>query len=108
MEPINYARIAMSDIDPEARRIALAWMEGFEDWMKTDIAHKVKLASDIMNYAIAYHNHHTKQTGTNTLVMRSLPDANPHQCALCGWGCTCSDQPCSCCSVNETFKSLDK
>ena len=34
-------------------------------------------------------------------VMRSLPDANPHQCALCGWGCTCSNQPCSCCSGND-------
>jgi hypothetical protein len=35
MEPINYTRIAMDDIHPEARRIALAWMEGWEEWMKS-------------------------------------------------------------------------
>ncbi len=34
-------------------------------------------------------------------VMPSLPDANPHHCPECSWQCTCSDQPCSCCSGNE-------
>lgn len=34
-------------------------------------------------------------------VMPSLPDANPHICPECSWQCTCSDQPCSCCSGNE-------
>lgn len=31
-------------------------------------------------------------------VSVSLPDANPHICPECGWQCTCSDQPCSCCN----------
>ena len=31
-------------------------------------------------------------------VSFSLPDANPHICPECGWQCTCSDQPCSCCN----------
>lgn len=48
---INYPLIPISDITPEARRIAVQWMEGFEEWMKTDVPHKHKLASDIMNYA---------------------------------------------------------
>jgi len=34
-------------------------------------------------------------------VKPSLPDANPHHCPECNWQCTCSDQPCSCCSGNE-------
>ena len=73
MESINYARIAMSDIEPEARRIAVAWVEGFEKNGSLEIEQKVKLASDIMNYAIAYHKHHSKQTETNAVVMPSLP-----------------------------------
>ena len=31
-------------------------------------------------------------------VSVSLPDANPHICPECGWQCSCSDQPCSCCN----------
>lgn len=61
MKPINYTRIAMDDIHPEARRIAISWMEGWEEWMKSDIRHKVKLASDIQNFAIAYHQHELAQ-----------------------------------------------
>lgn len=57
MKPINYTKIAMDNIHPEARRIAVKWMEGWEEWMKSDIRHKVKLASDIQNFAIAYHEH---------------------------------------------------
>ena len=34
-------------------------------------------------------------------VEERLPDANPHICPECSWQCTCSDQPCSCCSGNE-------
>ncbi len=54
LNPINYGRIPMDDIHPEARRIAVAWMEGWEEWMKTSIHEKVKLASDIQNFAIEY------------------------------------------------------
>lgn len=42
----NYKLIPMSDIDPEAKRIAILWHENATDW----IGDKHKLASDIMNY----------------------------------------------------------
>lgn len=61
MAPINYTLIPMDEITPEARRIAVSWMEGFEEWMKSDVKHKQKLASDIMNYAIAYHKEELKK-----------------------------------------------
>lgn len=51
----GYELIPMSDITDEARQIALEWMNGFDEWMKSDIKEKQKLASDIMNY-------HRKQT----------------------------------------------
>ena len=37
----------------------------------------------------------TEQSGV------ALPDAGLHHCPNCGWGCGCSDQPCSCCSGND-------
>lgn len=44
----DYALIPMSEIDEEAREIAVRWMECTD---KTWIGQKHKLASDIMNYA---------------------------------------------------------
>lgn len=68
MEPINYTRMRMDDIHPEARKIAVSWMEGWEEWMKSDIRHKVKLASDIMNFAIAYHKDQSTQLQEGSFV----------------------------------------
>lgn len=34
-------------------------------------------------------------------VSVALPESGLHQCPNCGWGCSCNDQPCSCCSGNE-------
>jgi calcineurin-like phosphoesterase family protein len=50
MKDDNYPIIPMTDIDPEARRLAVEWFESDVkeiDW----IGDKHKLASDIMNYA---------------------------------------------------------
>ncbi len=44
----------MSDIEDEARLIAVRWIEGYEP-MGYDIEQKIKLASDLMNYAKRYH-----------------------------------------------------
>jgi len=46
----DYPELPMSDITDEARELAVRWMEldvSEKDW----IGHKVKLASDFMNYA---------------------------------------------------------
>ena len=43
--------VPMLEITKEARELAVAWMVGYEDWMKSDIREKHKLASDVMNYA---------------------------------------------------------
>jgi hypothetical protein len=43
--------IPLSEIDPEARKIAVAWVEGFEHIGSFELEQKHKLASDIMNYA---------------------------------------------------------
>jgi len=43
----DYPLIPMSEIDDEARLIAVRWHESATDW----IGDKHKLASDIMNYA---------------------------------------------------------
>jgi hypothetical protein len=51
----DYKLIPMSEITDEARELAVTWTEGFEEWMKSDIKEKHKLASDIMNYAKKYH-----------------------------------------------------
>ncbi len=48
---INYKLINLEDIDTEARRIAVAWVENFKPIGGSDIQAKHKLASDIMNYA---------------------------------------------------------
>jgi len=32
------------------------------------------------------------------MIEDELPEANPHECPNCNWQCTCSNQPCSCCS----------
>jgi hypothetical protein len=54
----DYPLIPMSLITDEAREIAVRWMECRDrDW----IGQKHKLASDIMNYAIHYHQE-AKQT----------------------------------------------
>jgi hypothetical protein len=76
MKPINYTRIAMDDIHPEARRIAISWMEGWEEWMKSDIRHKVKLASDIQNFAIAYHQHELAQLQQHSVMQAEGSDVS--------------------------------
>ena len=53
----HYELIPMAEITPEARHIAVKWMECDD---KNWIGHKHKLASDIMNYAIKYHNEQLK------------------------------------------------
>lgn len=45
----DYTLIPMSDIDPEAREIAVKWCEAFIPGFALEQKHK--LASDIMNYA---------------------------------------------------------
>lgn len=47
----DYTLIPLFEIEDEARKIAVAWCEGFEEWMNNDLPSKHKLASDIMNYA---------------------------------------------------------
>lgn len=46
----DYPLIPMSSIDPEARMLAVAWVDGYER-QGMDIPGKQKLASDIMNYS---------------------------------------------------------
>lgn len=43
----DYIPIPMSDIRPEVKAISIAWHESATNW----IGDKVKLASDIQNYA---------------------------------------------------------
>lgn len=64
MKEIKYTTLAMADIHPEARNIAVAWIENYKPYQAAmpEIAQKVKLASDIMNFAIAYHQHQMKQS----------------------------------------------
>jgi len=50
MKSKDYKLIPMSEIEEEARRIAILWHENATDW----IGDKHKLASDIMNYADSY------------------------------------------------------
>lgn len=47
----TYNLINLMQIDPEAREIAVKWVENFEPDGGIDLANKHKLASDIMNYA---------------------------------------------------------
>jgi hypothetical protein len=99
MEPINYTRIAMDDIHPEARRIAIAWMEGWEEWMKSDIRHKVKLASDIQNFAIAYHQHELAQLQQHS-VMQAEGSDGAQGAAVASEG----EEKCVCGGFDEGYK----
>ena len=45
----DYPLIPMAKITPEARLLAVAWVDGYEK-QGMDIPGKQKLASDIMNY----------------------------------------------------------
>jgi hypothetical protein len=47
----EYELIPMSEITPEARKIAVAWIENYTPYVSLEIAQKHKLASDIQNYA---------------------------------------------------------
>ena len=50
---LEYKLIPLSDIDEEAKQIAIAWVENWKGPNSTvmpDIAQKQKLASDIINY----------------------------------------------------------
>lgn len=49
--PNDYKLVPLNEITDEARILAVTWIEGYEEWMRSDIPHKHKLASDIMNYA---------------------------------------------------------
>src|SRR5262245_19945284 len=51
---IDYTRLNMNDIHPEARKIAVSWIENYEKIGVIELEQKVKLASDIMNFAKAY------------------------------------------------------
>ena len=55
MSNINegYKLIPLDEITPEAREIAVRWVEGYES-CGFDLPGKHKLASDIMNYAKQY------------------------------------------------------
>lgn len=46
----DYPLIPMSEITPEARMLAVAWVDGYER-QGMDLPGKQKLASDIINYA---------------------------------------------------------
>lgn len=50
----DYKLIPMTEITDEAREIAVRWVENYKP-MGFDLPGKHKLASDIMNYAIRYH-----------------------------------------------------
>jgi len=60
MKPVedDYPLIPINEITDEARKLAVTWME-CED--KNWIRQKHKLASDIMNYALRYHESQTKK-----------------------------------------------
>lgn len=47
----NYLPIPLSEIDQEARLIAVAWIEGYEKIGSIELEQKHKLASDFMNYS---------------------------------------------------------
>lgn len=53
----KYNLLPLDEIDSEARRIAIAWIEGYKPYnsIMPEIAQKQKLASDIMNFAMSYH-----------------------------------------------------
>jgi hypothetical protein len=67
MKTPEYELIPMSEIDAEARAIAVAWVEKYGT-MGVDIANKHKLASDIMNY----HRSKAAQTETGKTAMEQL------------------------------------
>jgi hypothetical protein len=52
----DYKLIGLSDIDPEARKIAVLWVEEYVKDEGFALSTKHKLASDIMNYAKSYMN----------------------------------------------------
>lgn len=47
----DYPLIPSSDIESEARMLAVAWVEGYEKMGVIELEQKHKLASDFMNYA---------------------------------------------------------
>lgn len=57
MKNEDFKLLPMDEIHPEARKIAVSWIENYQPYssMMPEIAQKVKLASDIMNFAKAYH-----------------------------------------------------
>lgn len=57
MKKQDYKPLPMDEIHPEAKKIAIAWIENYKPYSSPmpEIAQKIKLASDIMNFAKAYH-----------------------------------------------------
>jgi hypothetical protein len=51
----EYQLIPLSEIEDDARKIAVVWVEELQDAGGIMLQQKHKLASDIMNYAKAYH-----------------------------------------------------
>jgi hypothetical protein len=68
----DYKLIPMSDIDDEAREIAVRWVENYQP-MGFDLPNKHKLASDIMNYA-RRHSKKLQQAGISGKRLVQLLD----------------------------------
>lgn len=56
----EYKLIPLVEITPEAREIAVKWVEGLDTSGQLNIMQKHKLASDIMNYAEDYRKERIK------------------------------------------------
>jgi len=50
----QYKEYKLDEIHPQAREIAVEWIENFKPMGGMEIEQKVKLASDMMNFAQAY------------------------------------------------------
>lgn len=101
MKKIKYTELAMDDIHPEARNIAVAWIENYQpnNSIMPEIAQKVKLASDIMNFAIAYHEHQTEQLKQHGVMQAEGSDVS-EGAAVASEG----EEKCVCGGFDEGYK----
>ena len=76
--------IPLSEITPEAREIAVAWIENYQP-MGFDIQQKHKLASDIMNYAAGQVAAERERNDDDTYYLKgpsefTAPVEKEHEC----------------------------
>jgi hypothetical protein len=88
----DYPLIPILEIEDEARKIAVRWVEDYQQMSVVDLHNKHKLASDIMNYARRY----SKKLNISSVVRGLQSDCcgakvettEIHICQECS--CSCS------------------